>query len=59
MTGIEAVGIRFGAVAAIAIFLATFVVTKDGRIAHKHIGQLTDKDLERTVLPLVERLRRQ
>lgn len=37
----------------------TFVITKDGRIAHKHIGPVTDKDLKTTILPLVERLRRQ
>jgi len=34
----------------------TFVITKDGRIAHKHIGPLTAKDLEETVLPLVHKL---
>jgi len=37
----------------------TFVITKDGRIAHKHIGPLTDKDLASTILPMVERLRKQ
>jgi cytochrome c biogenesis protein CcmG, thiol:disulfide interchange protein DsbE len=37
----------------------TFVVTKDGRIAHKHIGPLTPEALEGTILPLVRRLRRQ
>ena len=37
----------------------TFVVTKDGRIAHKHIGPLTSKDIEATILPLVRRLRQQ
>jgi cytochrome c biogenesis protein CcmG/thiol:disulfide interchange protein DsbE len=37
----------------------TFVVTKDGRIAHKHIGPLTAKDLDDTILPLVRRLRQQ
>ena len=37
----------------------TFVITKDGRIAHKHIGPLTEKDLDSTILPLVERLRKQ
>lgn len=35
----------------------TFVITKDGRIAHKHIGPLTPKDVEATILPLVRRLR--
>jgi len=37
----------------------TFVITKDGRIAHKHIGPLTPKDLEETILPLIRRLQRQ
>ncbi len=34
----------------------TFVVSRDGRIAYKHIGPLTAKDLEDTVLPLVRKL---
>jgi cytochrome c biogenesis protein CcmG/thiol:disulfide interchange protein DsbE len=37
----------------------TFVITKDGRIAHKHIGPLTPKDLNETILPLVRKLRAQ
>ncbi len=37
----------------------TFVVTKDGHIAHKHIGAVTPKDLEETILPLIRRLRQQ
>jgi len=37
----------------------TFVVARDGRIAHKHIGALTPKDLEETILPMVRRLRAQ
>ena len=37
----------------------TFVITKDGRIAHKHIGALTQKDIEVTILPLIRRLRTQ
>src|SRR5205823_8727113 len=37
----------------------TFVITKDGRIAHKHIGPLTPEALENTVLPLIRRLRQQ
>lgn len=37
----------------------TFVITKDGRIAHKHIGPLTPKDIEATILPLVRRLQQQ
>jgi len=35
----------------------TFVIGKDGRIAHKHIGPITPKDLDETLLPLIERLR--
>ena len=37
----------------------TFVITKDGRIAHKHIGPITPKDIEATILPLVRRLQQQ
>ena len=37
----------------------TFVVDKNGRIAHKHIGALTSEVLKNTILPLVERLRKQ
>jgi cytochrome c biogenesis protein CcmG/thiol:disulfide interchange protein DsbE len=35
----------------------TFVVTKDGRVAYRHIGPLTDRDMDNTILPLVRRLR--
>lgn len=35
----------------------TFVVSADGRIVHKHIGPLTRRDLDETILPLVGRLR--
>lgn len=37
----------------------TFVVGADGRIAHKHIGPVTEQALRETILPLVERLRQQ
>jgi len=37
----------------------TFVVGKDGRIAYKHIGPLTPEALEKTILPLIRRLREQ
>jgi len=37
----------------------TFVITKDGRIAHKHIGPLTPQALEDVILPLINRLRQQ
>src|SRR5713226_1396221 len=35
----------------------TFVIGKDGRIAHKHIGPLMPNDWEETILPLIKRLR--
>jgi cytochrome c biogenesis protein CcmG/thiol:disulfide interchange protein DsbE len=34
----------------------TFVVGADGRIAHRHIGQLTRQALDETILPIVNRL---
>ncbi len=34
----------------------TFVVDKGGRIRYKHVGPLTQADVERTILPLVARL---
>ncbi len=37
----------------------TFVIGKDGRIAHKHIGALTPQAFEQTILPLIRRLRQQ
>ncbi|MEX2127236.1 MAG: DsbE family thiol:disulfide interchange protein [Xanthobacteraceae bacterium] len=37
----------------------TFVIGKDGRIAHKHVGPITPDDLEKTLLPLIRRLREQ
>lgn len=36
----------------------TFVVGADGRVAYKHIGQMTERALTETILPLVERLRK-
>ncbi len=35
----------------------TFLVSADGRIVYKHIGAVTDEALEKTILPLVARLR--
>ncbi len=35
----------------------TFVITRDGRIAYKHIGAVTPKVLEDTILPLIRKLR--
>jgi len=37
----------------------TFVVGKDGRIAHKHIGPLSADVLEKTIIPLIEKLKQQ
>lgn len=36
----------------------TFVVDAGGRIVHKHVGPVTEKALQQTILPLVARLRR-
>jgi cytochrome c biogenesis protein CcmG/thiol:disulfide interchange protein DsbE len=36
----------------------TFVVDREGRIAYKHIGVLTPRALEETILPLLEALRK-
>ena len=35
----------------------TFVVSADGRIVYKHIGAVTEEALQKTILPLVARLR--
>lgn len=37
----------------------TFVVGRDGRIAFKHIGPLTDDVVNRTLLPMIHRLRKE
>ncbi|MEH2611140.1 DsbE family thiol:disulfide interchange protein [Bradyrhizobium sp. AZCC 1693] len=37
----------------------TLVITKDGRIAYKHIGAVTPKVVDETLLPLIRRLREQ
>jgi cytochrome c biogenesis protein CcmG/thiol:disulfide interchange protein DsbE len=36
----------------------TFVIRRDGVIVHKHVGPVSAKDLEETILPFIERLRR-
>ena len=36
----------------------TFVIDRSGRIAHKHIGPIMARDLEQTILPLLEELKR-
>jgi len=35
----------------------TFVVDQDGVIRHKHIGPITDKSVNETILPLVRKLK--
>ena len=37
----------------------TFIVDRNGRIAHKHIGAITEESLSEEILPLVRDLRRQ
>lgn len=36
----------------------TFVIDRDGRIAYKHIGPITPDELRKTILPLIDKLRR-
>jgi cytochrome c biogenesis protein CcmG/thiol:disulfide interchange protein DsbE len=36
----------------------TFVIGADGRVAYRHIGQMTKEALDETILPLVDRLRK-
>jgi cytochrome c biogenesis protein CcmG, thiol:disulfide interchange protein DsbE len=35
----------------------TFVIDKEGRVAYKHVGPLQPRDLEQTILPLIEKLK--
>jgi cytochrome c biogenesis protein CcmG/thiol:disulfide interchange protein DsbE len=35
----------------------TYVIDKDGRIAYRHVGPLQAQDVDRTILPLLERLK--
>jgi cytochrome c biogenesis protein CcmG/thiol:disulfide interchange protein DsbE len=35
----------------------TYVIDRQGRIAYRHVGPLQPRDLERTIRPLLERLR--
>jgi cytochrome c biogenesis protein CcmG, thiol:disulfide interchange protein DsbE len=37
----------------------TFVLDRQGRIRHKHIGVITRQDLEQTLLPLVRQLQQE
>ncbi len=32
----------------------TFVIDKQGKIAHKHVGPITPKALKETILPAIE-----
>ena len=35
----------------------SYLIDRHGRIAYKHIGPITERDLDNTILPLIERLR--
>ena len=35
----------------------TFVIDREGAIAHKHVGPIAEKDWEETIGPLLRRLR--
>jgi cytochrome c biogenesis protein CcmG, thiol:disulfide interchange protein DsbE len=35
----------------------TFAISKDGVIVHKHIGPVSAKELEETILPVIGKLR--
>jgi cytochrome c biogenesis protein CcmG/thiol:disulfide interchange protein DsbE len=37
----------------------SFVVAKDGRIAHKQIGPISSDNFEKAILPLIRRLQQQ
>ena len=37
----------------------TFVISKDGRIAYKHIGPLSAEVLEKKIIPMIRSLREQ
>lgn len=37
----------------------TFVIDREGRIRHKHVGPLQPRDLEKTLLPLLDQLNRE
>ncbi|MCW8965374.1 MAG: DsbE family thiol:disulfide interchange protein [Candidatus Pacearchaeota archaeon] len=36
----------------------TFVISKDGRIAHKHIGPITQQKWDETIQPIIQQLRK-
>jgi len=35
----------------------TYVIDREGKIAHKHIGPISTRDLQETILPLIKELR--
>lgn len=35
----------------------TFIVDREGRIRYKHVGPIMPRDLEETILPIIERLK--
>ncbi len=35
----------------------TYVIDKDGRVAYRHVGPLQPQDLDRTIRPLLEKLK--
>ncbi len=36
----------------------TFIIDRNGRIVYKHIGPIRSEDLEQTILPIIEELRK-
>jgi cytochrome c biogenesis protein CcmG/thiol:disulfide interchange protein DsbE len=36
----------------------TFLIDRSGRIRHKHVGPISPKDLQETLLPLIAELKR-
>ncbi len=36
----------------------TFIIDRNGRIVYKHVGQIRPEDLEETILPIIEELRK-
>jgi len=36
----------------------TFIIDRDGRIAHKHIGAITPEALRKTIMPIIDKLQK-
>ena len=36
----------------------TFIIGRNGRIAYKQIGPMSARDIEETIMPIIERLRK-